>query len=236
MRWQVGIDGPDQVLSQVALAVSDRDIQLTRQQGTFFLCGSLLDSLDDVYAVRREAERIVAILSSAARLSLGSTELLRVGDVGESQHNTPAGSAIDLPPPIDRADHTLGWPRRSSLSRTVREALSNPAIETALRLRDAANLSWGDLLQICEIVERARGSRATAVLRGVRETLIGRPFAKADTRHVAGGAQRHATEAVQAAPPMTFEEARCKVDRLLMAWLGSTFARQRGAALGVVGH
>jgi hypothetical protein len=234
MRWEVGIDGPDQVLSQVALAVSDRDIRLTRQQGTFFLCGSLLDSLDDVYAVRREAERIVAILSSAARLSLGSTELLRVGDVAETDHDTPAGSAIDLPPPpIDRADHTLGWPRRSSLSRTVREALSNPAIETALRLRDAANLSWTDLLQICEIVERARGSRATALLHCVRATLSGRPCAKADTMHTAGGARRHATEAVQAAPPMTFEEARCKVDRLLMAWLGSTFARQRGAARGV---
>ena len=78
-------------------------------------------------------------------------------------------------------------------------------METALRLRDDEP-SKADFIRIYDIVENAVGGRrAAAALCGVTVATIARLHRGHPTRHT----------------PMTFEETRRFVDRVLMAWLGS---------------
>ena len=88
MKWEVRVQGPGTILTQIALAVSDEDIRLALRDGAFVLSGSRLDSLTDAASVRHDAERIVTLLSSSARLSFGSTERLTVGDVSATTAGT----------------------------------------------------------------------------------------------------------------------------------------------------
>lgn len=197
MPWEVEVEGPDAILYQLALAISDRDLALVKCGNGFVLNGSRLDAFDELCSVRREAERIVSVLSSASRLSLGSTVSLRTGAV--LARNT------DERVPCACAD-PYAWSRRSSLSTSVREALATPAMEAALRLRDGEPTKT-DFVRIYDVVENAIGGRrAAAALGGVTVAAIARLHREQSTRHRA----------------MTLEETRRFVDRMLMSWLGST--------------
>jgi hypothetical protein len=194
--WEVEVEGPDSILYQLALAISDRDLALVKRGDAFVLNGSRLDAFDEPCSVGREAERIVSLLSSAARLSLGSTASLRAGAVVERTFDHREPCACDDP---------HAWSRRSSLSTSIREALSSPAMERALRLRDGEP-SKADFIQIYDIFEKEVGDRrAAAALCGITVATIVRLHRKHPTRHA----------------PMTLEETRRFVDRVLMAWLGS---------------
>jgi hypothetical protein len=235
MRWQVGIQGPCAVLHQLALAVSAEDIRLARLDAGFILGGSRLDSLSDAGIVRREAERIVAILSGSARVSLGSTGLLQVADVTEGRVQEPQDvGAAALPEALDLRRITGGpddpnaWPKRSSLSNCVREALSNPAIEEALRLRDTDNLNWTELVQIYQVIEKAIGGRyAVAALCGVTDVAIERLHQASLCVNAVGIATNGPLEEAEPqSDSMTLLQAQSFVDCLLMAWLGSIVRRK----------
>jgi hypothetical protein len=218
MRWTVGVDGPQNILDQLGIAVSDRDIRLNTGRGGVVLSGSQLESLDDIASVQREAARIVSILSGFARLVLGSTEPLQVLDITEERAEgdviARVASAAHQPHPRD------SWPQ-SSLFQSLRLALSNPAIEKALRLRDAASLDWHDLLEICTVIEEeAGGKAAVAKFSGVTEAALQRIHDVADSvlaGHVA--ARRCVGEVLDRPRPVTLSEAEHIVDRLLVTWL-----------------
>jgi hypothetical protein len=194
--WEVEVDGPDAILYQLALAISDRDLALIKRGDAVVLAGSRLDAFDEPCSVRREAERILSLLSSAARLLFGSTVSLRPGRILERNPDERGPCACDDP---------HAWSRRSSLSASVREALTTPAMEIALRHRDGEP-SKADFIRIYDIVENAVGGRrATAALCGVSVATIVRLHREHPTRQA----------------PMTLEETRRVVDRVLMAWLGS---------------
>ena len=197
MPWEVQVEGPDAILYQLALAISDRDLALFKRGDAFVLSGSRLDAFDEPCNVRCEAERIISLLSSAARLFLGSTASLRAGSV--------LAQTSDEGAPCVCAD-PHAWCRRSSLSTSVREALTTPAMERALQLRDGEP-SKADFIRIYDIIEHAVGGRrAAAALGGVSVAAIARLHREHSIRHGA----------------MTLEETRRFVDRMLMSWLGST--------------
>jgi hypothetical protein len=235
MRWEVRIDGPRAILRQLALAVSDQDIQLVTREEMCMLSGSRLDSLADVRSVRHEAERIITILSSSARLSLGMTESIQVADVTDMRADDSKGVDVEPPPEsphvrngrrstlIDWADHPDAWPKRSSLSKSLREALSNPVMEQALRLRNADSLTWTELVRIYEIIEKAAGGMtAVTALCGVPRAAIERLRHASNSMSATGEPGPLGAGDTQPSPDsMTLAEARSLVDRLLMAWLSS---------------
>lgn len=98
MRWKVGIEGPPGIIHPLAIAVSDHDMRLVAGQNVVILCGSRLDLLADVCSVRRQAQRIVTILSGSARLLFGSTESLQVTDVTDARADVYTDAVIELPP------------------------------------------------------------------------------------------------------------------------------------------
>jgi hypothetical protein len=228
MRWTVGVDGPQYILDQLGIAVSDRDIWLNTGRGRVVLSGSQLESLDDIGSVQREAARIVSILSGFARLLLGSTEPLQVLDITEGRAEGDAIGRVASTPhqPHDRDS----WPQ-SSLFQSLRLALSNPAIEKALRLRDAASLDWHALLEICTVIEQeAGGKAAVAEFSGVTEAALQRIHDVADSMLAGRVVARQGVGQVRDLPrPVTLSEAEHIVDRLLVTWL-SIAMRQSGHA------
>jgi hypothetical protein len=231
MKWEVRVQGPEPILKQVGLAVSDEEIRLVPRDSAFILSGSRLDSLADAASVRHEAGRIVTLLSSAARLSLGSREGLTVGDVAEARPesaSTPSAAPSAKPSGrgapatcLDRTATPPTWARDSSLSRSVRSALVNPALEQALALRDTLAPDWTDLAQLCTLIEGGMGGPAATARFGltgtVRKQLLrgsAPPVARGSTAQAAG-------DSTPEDDRLPLKDALRFVDRLLMTWLTS---------------
>jgi hypothetical protein len=242
MRWKVGIEGPPGIVHLLSIVISDHDIRLVAGRSVSVLHGSSLDSLDDVSSVRCQAERIVTILSGSARILLGSTQSLQVMDVTESGADASEDPGTHLPrdpghrgrggrTASGRSGDLSTW-SHSSLFKSLRQALSDPAMEKALRLRDAGNLDWPELVRVCEIFEQARGRRAFAGASGITRAEVRRLYRTA--AWVAAAREDGGLENTQPAPgQMTLPEARCLVDHFLLNWLGSaarTGARRGGRA------
>ena len=233
MRWEIQIEGPRAILRQLALVVSDNDIRLVRRDDHFFLSGSLLDSCGDIGNVRCEAGRIITLLSGSARLSLGSTESLHIGVVTacekitdreliENSREAPRTRKLDAGTSIDEPGERNSWQQRSSLSKSLREALSNRAMAKALELRNAADLNWVELVTIYNIIEEATGGRpAVASFSGVTENAIKRLHQTA--KSVAGAEDVAGDDrgTQLTSKPMTLTEARSFIDHLLMSWFAS---------------
>jgi hypothetical protein len=245
MRWRVGIRGPEAIVRLLAIGVSDQDIRLVADRGGVILVGSTLDSLSDLRSVRHEAERIVTILSGAARILLGSTEPLEVTDVTDAGADASnvvdlqTGEARDRRRPsfrtmAERARHPDAW-SQSSLFRSLREALSDEAIEKALQLRDTVTLEWAALVRICEIVEAAATGRRAVAASSISKASIRRLYDAASAVPGAEAAPPRRPVATLPPPdPMTLAEARWLVDHLLLTWIGSATrhsARKRRAQM-----
>jgi hypothetical protein len=232
MRWKVGVEGPPRIVHLLSIVISDHDIRLVAGRSVSVLHGSRLDSLDDAGSVRCQAERIVTILSGSARILLGSTESLHVMDVTESGADASEDPGTHLPrDPGHRGrggrtasgrSGDLGTWSQSSLFKSLRQALSDPAMEKALQLRDAGNLDWPELVRVCEIFEQARGRRAFAGASGVIRPAIRRLYRTAAWVAAADAREDGGPENTQPPPGhMTLSEARCLVDHFLLTWLGS---------------
>jgi hypothetical protein len=232
MRWKVEIAGQHTVLHQLAIVVSNDDMRLEVRDDVAVLSGARLDALDDIASVRREAERIVTIMSAFARLLLGVGDSLRVLDVAEVPAPDPAGAIAETsasPSPSltpagagtsTRQGTADAWPR-SSLLQSLRLVLSNPAMEQALSLRDTSRLDGSRLSQICRIIEGAAGRAAVARFSGMSQTALQRLHAAANSGTAEGDDTAGGGTAEGAADRMSLSEARSLVDRLLMAWVGS---------------
>jgi hypothetical protein len=224
MGWRIGIEGPEAIVRQLAIVVSDHDLRLDPRQPIARLSAAELDAIDDERLVRREAERIVAILSAFARLLLGSREPLRLLYVNEERRSAaadPDGAAAGEAP---RPSGHEAWVQ-SSLFQSLRLALADPAMSRALRLRDVSHPDWPALMAIYGAIEAAAGGRpAVQRLSGVPDAVLLR-FVHAAEQHVPRE-KPAPRRAGRRAAPMPIAEACAVVDRLLMTWLGSA-ARRR---------
>ena len=221
MGWRIGVEGPEAIVQQLAIVVSDHDLRLEPRRPIARLSAAELDAIDDEQCARREAERIVAILSASARLLLGSREPLRVLYVNEERRRPApdAGEgepAVDVvrPPPLD------AW-AQSSLFQSLRLALADPAMARALQLRDVSHPDWAAMLEIYRVIEAAAGGRtAVQQISGVPDAVLLR-FLHTAEREAPPPAARAVRRAGRRAAPMPIAEAVAVVDRLLMTWLGS---------------
>jgi len=232
MRWEVRIQGPEPILKQIGLAVSDEDIRLAPLDGAFVLSGSRLDSLADAASVRHEAGRIVTLLSSSARLTFGSTEPLTVADVAEARAEnrslpltaaTLRLSADEMPgASLDSADNPQRWAQRSSLSRSVRSALTNPAMEQALALRDRQAPNWDDLARLLNVIEGGMGGPAVTARFGLTDTVRKQLMRGAPPPAARGSAAAQGKgDSAPQLDRLTLKDALRVLDRLLMTWLAS---------------
>jgi hypothetical protein len=177
MRWEVRVEGPRPILIELAKTLTG-DLHLVQRDGVFVICGPVLDELDDAASVRSTAERIVTALSGIAKLAYGSAETLSIGSVKETRPDGGENISIEIPPAILRMSGTVSrsviykdgsveevaddvLPVTASLER----ALTDPAVAKALRLRNAADLNFADLVRLYEVIETAVGGEKAVVTR-----------------------------------------------------------------------
>jgi hypothetical protein len=244
MRWNVGIAGRAAILHQLAIVVSNDDIRLDIHGDRVLLTGTRLDAFGEVANVRREAERIVTILSAFARLLFGSLDSLCVVDVTkvgepevEDAASAPFGGAqafqalrpVTVP---DTSGASEAWPK-SSLFQSLRLVLSNPAMEAVLSLRDTSRLDWSRLVQMCRLIEEATRRLPPGVgFSRIPQKAIQRLYDAASRAGEIGQAHGEGKVAESSSRWMTLPEAGNLIDRLIITWLGSAARHSHAARLG----
>jgi hypothetical protein len=241
MRWNVAVAGRAAILRQLAIVVSNDDIRLDIHGDRALLSGTRLDAFSDAATVRREAERIVTILSAFARLLFGSLDSLSVVEVTRaSEHDVdePGGAPLGGSPALpvvrpgtvaDASGASDAWPT-SSVFQSLRLVLSNPAMEEVLGLRDTASLDWARLVQMCRLIEEAtRRLPAGVGFSRIPQKAIQRFYDAASRASELRQTHADGTVAESSSRGMTLVEAGNLIDRLITVWLGSA-ARHSHAA------
>ena len=231
MHWEARLSGPQGALAELARQFTTDDCRITEHG---ILRSSSMDVTEDPEVARRVADRMATALSAALRILLDIDQAVIVHGL-ERVHNDgrrdvfvalhgaelriTAGSIATV---VTHPDGTMDEHRASDPARTfLTAALNDDRIAEALSLRDAPNMSWGDLHKLFEKVSDAAGGDREMVKRNwTSSRKIDRFNHSANSVAVAGKDARHGVE--KTAPPrnpMTLDEAKSFVDGLLHRWV-----------------
>lgn len=227
MAWEVEILGDPADLRTLA---ESPELSLTEGEAGFVMRCAIFEALTEAGAVREKAREIVASLSGAARLFLGTQHDIEVGKVtridGERRSifafmevstlrlrghpptlvvTGPDGTAVRSLPAAPVAD-------------AVNKASQSEAVQKVLRLRRAGDLQWVDITRILEVIQGDGGPINAS--ENELDSLTG----SANHPAVAGDLARHG--ATNRDPPperkrMTLRQARSLIDRIIRDWLAS---------------
>jgi hypothetical protein len=200
------------------------------------LRSSAFETLADAGAARAEADRIVDALSGISRVLLESERPLGISSVAEvGPDGTRRNVFVQLEPAVIRMTAGLVSMAITHPDGTVEErrpsdpapvwlakALAEAQAARALRLRDAAPLSWTALYRLFEVIETGVGGADVIVAKDwISKSQMRRFKHSANSVAAAGDEARHGVERTEPpANPMTISEARALIDILLSRWLG----------------
>lgn len=228
MDWETRITGDDADLRMLAQAFTGRGVTIVERGSEFFLGGTEFASLTHAGTVRDRAREILASVSGASKLRLGSSKPIEVDHVvhldGGRRHLTnfpePAVLTLRALPvtlAVTRADGTVE--RHLPANPVVEDllkAMQSDAVKKVLRLWNAPQLLWTDLYRIFEVIQDGGGP----IKANKRE--VERFTRTANSVDAAGDLARHGKEDTQPPPkPMTLQEGRAFIERLISDWLGS---------------
>lgn len=231
MDWETRITGDDTDLRMLAQAFNGPDVTITERGSEFFLGGTEFASLTDARSVRDKAREILASVSGASKLRLGSSKPVELDHVvqldGGKRHLTifpePAVLTLRAVPPtltVTRVDGTVERHLPADpVVDDLRKAAQSEAVRKVLRLRNAPDLQLRDLANILEIIQADRFPLTKA-----EKDDAGRVTGSANHPDVAGDLARHAAPKWDAPPEekrVELHEARELVDRIIRRWLAS---------------
>ena len=235
MSWQVAVCGPQGILAELAHAFHPGvDPCLTCRDAAWVLESPRFESLPDAEAVRSLSVEVVTTLSAFARVRFGSTAPITVGSVWDVKpdgsravyahvEGVTAKAAVGaVSVVVTHKDGTVEKHRPTDRSpEWVSRALADPEVARALRLRNAASLSWTDLYRIFEIVCAGVGGTETLTKRKWTTRSRIRLFKHtADSVAASGDQARHGVEATDPPPtPMSLADAGRFIDELLERWI-----------------
>ncbi|MFQ5839585.1 MAG: hypothetical protein ACE5HK_02575 [Candidatus Methylomirabilales bacterium] len=233
MHWQVDLVGDAADLRMLADSLNGPDVAVVPVSDGYVLRAVEFAAASNAREVRVRAEKIITALSGATRLILGAHEPIKIGTVTQVGDDGSKYIFVSVEPAVARArampvgltvirrDGTVEHHRPAdSINDLVPTILEDPAVEKALRLRNADALSWVELYRLYEVVE-GDVSRSHIVGSGwAADSELTRFKHTANSERAAGDAARHGKEVTQ--PPkraMTLSTARSLVDRILRAWI-----------------
>jgi hypothetical protein len=235
MGWEVQIAGDKPDLHSLSESLTDGAVRILEKEGNYYLLADTFEALTDVDTVRAEAARILQSLSGSSALVLGTVSPFGVGGIylrepGESDQAfflvQPAVLQVrGFAPTLVVADehgntvtHRPGDPARVHL----KNALADPNVAKALRLRGQGELAWVDLYRILEVILDAVPLKDVVAAGWCSETEIRSFRHTANSVGALGDDSRHGAEQTQPPKrPMLLGTARELIDRLLNAWLKS---------------
>jgi len=233
MNWEVKVIGDLVDLRMLVEALVDPCLAIVERDSEFFLRSSELDTLQDPEPVRERAHEMMAFLSGASKLLLGSTRIFGVDHVVQvddrgARHRTlvPGTSHLELRglAPTLVFTHAEGTVERrlpaSPVSDAARKARESGAVEKVLRLWGATELLWPDLYRIFEVIEDDSDSKG--IIRWASKKQIERFTRTANSVAAAGDISRHGKERTFPPPdPMTLAEGHGFIEGIIWAWLSS---------------
>ena len=232
MEWQVFLTGDEFDLNELSKSFCCPDLAIGRDEGGFVLRSSRLRDLNEVDAVRREAQSILVLLDGAARLALHTRLPIAIRDIvlirddgskgyfeslGQTLHirtglSVAVKHAGGMEEQINPADPVVGW---------VNAGLGSETVARVLGLFASKPLDWVNLYRILEVVESDMGGLKSIAQQGwATRAGLKRFKHSANSPSAIGDDARHGKEPTQPpADPMTLSGARSFIETIVHKWL-----------------
>lgn len=227
-EWLVELKGDQGDLAMLAGHLRSADPSIKEENdGRYWLRFSGLNSLNDPREVREEADRLVGIISGAAK-HLGDLQPIEVNAIALDSGTGPPHQFVQLSP----LTATLSARFPMSTDRLIRLIdLAEKDAELAEALYFLQKDNWFNLYKAWEVARDAAGAIRRGASEGTRQDIIDSGWANeteqwrfratAQCRKVLGDEARHAGKRAYDGPgkPMSIDEAREFMGRLIDAWI-----------------
>lgn len=231
MRWRVELLGDALDLQALGRDLSDGELQVfhDERKGEYLVQGARFERLSEYQAVLEEANRLIPVLNSLAKLSYGASSTIRVGAVYEPGPSGEDVTYIDMREVIG-VDVRMSIDSPQPIARWLPVAERDAAVVKALRLYGAGVDDWASLYRILEVIEEdAGGRKAMASYCGIPDGTLKLLKHTANSPDAVGDGSRHGVQTSSAPPsPMSLTEAQALITTALLAWVDRKAAEMAG--------
>lgn len=231
--WWARLAGDALDLQTLAESVRLAAVQVRQLDGRFYLRADDLQGASSEQSgdVERRAEEILRVLNGAARVEHGNSREVHVDAATRVHVDGRIENFVHAPAHLtarSRMSATLtvtgqqetAEPPPSVIDRLAAKGLADTNIERALRIFGRDDVDYRDLYNVFEIAEEALGAGMFAD-GTVTKPEVRRFKHTPQSPTVLGDAARHGRERGRQPPanPMSFDDARDLVRRILRVWL-----------------
>lgn len=232
VRWQIQLDGDGPDLDMLAQLFPSGDLYVVQEDGATFLAGRTLDALSEPGDARALAEELLPRINGAALALEGDFRPVHLAGRMRDADNPQNGYALAITAEASARANVVATVTVTDAEGNVRPpppppgpplmlaAGTDPVLAEALRWMGAADgPSWADLWKSFETLRQAAGGEKALVARcGVAHAEVESFRTSANDPTISGDRARHAVQTRPPAAPMTLEQGREFVGRLLRGW------------------
>lgn len=226
MEWHVHIAGNNSDLQELSKSLNSTELYIFQEDQKYILKSSEFNQLINSVDVRKRAEEILSLLNGTVKLALGTQQpltidaIVKISDVGKKEtieflsDELPVGSTIRTSikksdgdvQEIHQADPIPVW---------IKIAQANKTVARVFRLIGISDLSWNDLYKVYEMVKSDVGGNDKIADNGWTTKGQIRLFKRTAQPYRHGKLKNY----VPPKKPMTFNEAKSFVKKILRIWL-----------------
>jgi len=231
MKWQVVLNGNADDLEDLNSIFGSLDLCIFREEDTYFLESASFDKCTNITSLKFEADKLLASINAVKTLVLSVSEPIRRGpihriDKGGIRHvyveKTLTGKYDILAriPTVSAYGTTVELPMNQSMPKWIPLIDSNEKVQ---RVFDLINQDFNSYVGIYKIIEVVQEDNFPPVIRkGEFYKEINRFKQTAECYCSIGKYARHAHSKFKAPEiPMTINEARDLISKILQIWLNS---------------
>ena len=235
MKWYVQLVGDTSDLAALAQSLVGADVNISYDGKNYVLTSNLFVE-EEVKAIKKKADDMVASLNGGIRIALGATKTISIGSVYR-QHDDGRRDTTVFPDPIvikarvsapticlTHVDGTVEkFHPADPVEKWTLLALNDEHVSDVLKIISLGELDWVNLYRILEIMEKDVGGRKIIVSNGWGTNPSIKLFKRTACSPGAVGLEaRHGAENTQPPKnPMPISEARAMIISIIHAWLRS---------------
>lgn len=236
-NWSVQLSGDRFDLEDFPKWFTTPDLQVVEGSDGYYLRSELLGAIEDADQVRASARELLESLVGAAKLyrpSLGAIGLNAVVKEGENERRhvyVYLSGAIQMRSKVSTAKLTING--KEETPQIPRPALwaaiakDDEKVRQALRFWVKGSENWADLYKVHEVIESDVGD-AIYTNGWASKIEVTRFTRTANSVEALGDQARHAKKYAESPPkPMTIQEAKRLIKRLLEKWIDSKISLGR---------
>jgi len=220
-RWGVIVTGDHTTLAILAASFTEEDCRIAKVGDDYIVSSNAWNQIEIAQEVQETAEDLLSLISGSASLSVGNPAALEAGSVYEFKPDGSRGIHIIVSPGACGSRGVPATIRAGGETHrpadTVRDHLrlarEDDQVRKVLGIWAAAPHGWDELYRVYEFIEKDCGSKEIAAKGWASKSNCGR------FTHTANDYRHPAREQQPPSNPMSLDEARKFVRRLLGDWL-----------------